>query len=198
MLRHRPLLSTAACSSPFLWMKLLCMCVWRRFDSSACANTQTETGIHTYTYAYIQQCVGFFMNGIRIRCTFLLPGAAAYQTHSHSHTHRQTPILLIPRQTQICCFMNDYQEQQLNFRCALLITSFFRLPFFLSWFAVCLFLDNTNVLVSINVRAPISRKVNAATVPRAHEWTTLFVPLYLAVSLSPSLPPSLCLSVCLL
>lgn len=57
----------------------------------------------------------------------------------------------------------------------------------LSLFAVCLFLDNTNVHVSINVRAPISRKVNAATVPRAHEWTTLFVPLYLAVSLSLSL-----------
>lgn len=112
------------------------------------------------------------------------------------HTHRQTPILLIPRQTQICCFMNDYQEQQLNFRCALLITSFFRLPFFLSLFAVCLFLDNTNVLVSINVRAPISRKVNAATVSRAHEWTTLFVPLYLAVfpSLCLSLFPSICVA----
>lgn len=196
-----PPASAAACNSPFLWMKFccVCVCVWRRFNSSACANntqTETETGIHTYIRTYI--CIytamcGFFHEWNSNSMYFSLAWRCRLP-NTHTYTHTPTPITPTPRRTQICCFMNDYQEQQqqqqqqLNFRCALLITSFLRLPFFLF---LRLFLDNTNV-VSINVRAPISRKVNAAA---ACSWMDkrLHRSLYLAVALSPSL--SICLTV---
>lgn len=115
-------------------------------------------------------------------------------TFTVTHTHRQTPILLIPRQTQICCFMNDYQEQQLNFRCALLITSFFRLPFFLYLLFVFFSITQT-----FSYRLMCVRQYRERSTPRpCRVLMNGQRCLYRCTWLFPFLPlsPSLCLSVC--